>query len=156
MEPTPRPGRPGVGCLALLLAPVLGFLVETRVLGLIEDTWSDCAGVARQVAHDLTDDPRFDVLSPYAFGYLLLPPAAVLLARCLTRRSPDLLTPALAAACAALLAALTVAAVDLERNLTPPHGFYLPANCPDGRPPWLPGFLPARDSGPPIGSVTGG
>ncbi|MFC8715932.1 hypothetical protein [Kitasatospora sp. NPDC057198] len=156
MESSPPRGRTGTGCLALLLAPVLGFLVQTRVLDLIAGTWADCAGLARQVSQDLTDDPRFDLPGPYDFGYLLLPVAAVLLALHLTRRSPDLLTRALAAACAALLAALAVAAVDLERNLTPPHGAYLPAKCPDGRPPWLPGFLPARDSGPPNGSVTGG
>jgi len=156
VAPSPPRGRAGVGRLALLLAPVLGFVVQARVLDLVAGTWADCAGLARQVSQDLTDDPRFNLPGPYDFGYLLLPVAAALLALYATRRSPGLLAPVLAAAGAALLAALAVAAVDLEHNLTPPRGHYLPAECPDGRPPWLPGFLPARDSGPPNGSVTGG
>ncbi|MFG2693553.1 hypothetical protein [Kitasatospora sp. NPDC048407] len=139
----------GIGCLALLLAPVLGLLVESRVLRLIEDTWSGCLNMAWQVTYDLTDDARFNLLNSYECSYLFLPPLAVLLALYLARRSPCLLTRALAAAFAALLTALAVAAVDLEHNLTPPRGWYLPGKCPDGRPPWLPDFLPARDSGPP-------
>ncbi|MFF0389148.1 hypothetical protein ACFYS8_10670 [Kitasatospora sp. NPDC004615] len=159
MDPTPEAepapaasgSGAGIGCLALLLAPVLGFTVESRVLRLIEDTWSDCLNMARPVTYDLTDDARFNLLNSYECGYLFLPPLAVLLALYLTRRSPGLLTRALAAAFAALLTALAVAAVDLEHNLTPPRGWYLPGKCPDGRPPWLPDFLPARDSGPPTG-----
>ncbi|MFF0294177.1 hypothetical protein ACFYST_25980 [Kitasatospora sp. NPDC004614] len=157
MDPTPEAepapaaagSGAGIGCLALLLAPVLGFTVESRVLRLIEDTWSGCLNMAWPVTYDLTDDARFNLLNSYECGYLFLPPLAVLLALYLTRRSPGLLTRALAAAFAALLTALAVAAVDMEHNLTPPRGWYLPGKCPDGRPPWLPDFLPARDSGPP-------
>lgn len=52
---------------------------------------------------------------------------------------------------AVLLAVLAVFAVDLTNNLSPPHGNYLQARCPHGVPPWWPGRLPLRDSGPPNG-----
>jgi hypothetical protein len=144
--------------LSVVVGLVLGFKAMGLASDISLDAWGYCMGMDPQLAVDtvyagtldgLTELPLLLVrlatcVLAFPFGFLVA--AAVLRGRRLLAMLP-------AAALAGLLALSIAFVADLSAIASPPYGYYAPALCPHGRPPWWPGFLPLRDSGPSNGQV---
>jgi hypothetical protein len=146
-------GGCAVGCAVALAGLVVGFVVGTAASNLIGDAWTYCYDVAWPVAYDMADSPRFFIFE--GLGWLLLYslclPVGFWLARRLLRGRRWLLRlGAWLLASSVLLAG--VFTTDLMLNVSARDGMYQQARCPHGRPPWWPGWLPARGASNPCGS----
>ncbi len=136
------------GCLLPVAGVALGLLASVEADSLISDSWSYCMNMGWPPASDIADSPRFSLLSdlPLIAVYCWAFPLGFVPARRFLgpsrRRSARELTGILAG----VLMLSAVLAGDLEYNLAPPHGDYVSARCPHGRPPWWPKPLPLRDS----------
>ncbi|MBF9071902.1 hypothetical protein [Streptacidiphilus fuscans] len=105
------------------------------------------------MANDMADSPRTFIFQD--LGWLLLYslclPMGFWLARRLAHRRGRLLR--ISACLLATSVLLTgVLATDLMLNVSARDGMYQAAHCPQGLPPWWPGWLPARPGANPCGS----
>lgn len=138
----------GWGCLLLVGGGVLGMLALFGASVFIGSTWSYCMNMPWPEAYDFADSPRFYLLFelPLIAAYCCAFPLGLLLARRFLFRSRRRLVRALVGSMAGLLVLSAVFTGDVVYDLAPPHGMYLSARCPSGRPPWWPKPLPLRGS----------
>ncbi|MEV6057061.1 hypothetical protein [Streptomyces sp. NPDC052107] len=149
MSEEQTPGSRGRwGCLLPVAGVVLGLLAWAEADSFISDSWSYCMNMAWPAAYDIADSPRFYLLFdlPLIAAYCCAFPLGFLLARRFLVPSRRRFVRALTGILAGLLMLSAVLAGDLAYNAAPPHGDYLSARCPHGRPPWWPKPLPLRDS----------
>jgi hypothetical protein len=146
-------GGCALGCAVALAGLVVGLVVEVTAANLIGNAWDYCYNVGGPAASDMADSPRSFIFE--ALGWLLLYslclPVGLWLARRLLRERGRLLR--LGASLLAASVLLTgVLATDLMLNVSAREGMYQQAHCPQGLPPWWPGWLPARRASDPCGS----
>lgn len=136
------------GCLLPVVGVVLGLLAEAKAGDFISGTWSYCMKMPWPAAYDIADSPRFYLLTalPLIAAYCFAFPLGFMLARRFLARGRRRRVRLLTGSLAGLLVLSAVLGGDLVYNVAPPHGDYLSARCPHGRPPWWPKPLPLRDS----------
>ncbi|MFG2043019.1 hypothetical protein [Dactylosporangium sp. NPDC048998] len=140
-------------CSAVRLVGVpLGFAAEILAFRIIQDAWTYCMNMPWPPAYDIADSPRFSLVGSGLLFLVLYPccfPAGFWLAwRFLAARHRRV--RAIAACLAGLLLLGGAFTTDLVLNVSPPHGQYIHARCPAGRPPWWPAWLPLRTSASPV------
>jgi hypothetical protein len=141
------------GCLVMIAGLAVGLAVEIFAADVIASSWSYCFNVPGPMAQDMADSPRFYLFE--GIGYLALYWLCVPLGFLIARRifaARGRLFRIVAGILSAVLLVSVVFAGDLMLNISARGGMYLTSRCPAGRPPWWPGWIPARDSPNPCGT----